>query len=99
MPSLEKLHAEMKNDPFVVLAVALREERQTLRRFAVSNRLDFRILTDEYGSVATLFKVRGVPTAVLVDDRGYLAGMTVGARRWDANEVRTVMQRLSERPS
>jgi peroxiredoxin len=94
LPSLEKLYAEMRGEPFVLLAVALREERQSLRRFVAQNRLTFPILLDDQGSVAASFKVRGVPSAVLIDSAGDLAAVTIGAVHWEATRMKELMGNL-----
>jgi len=94
LPSLEKLYAEMRGEPFVILAVALREERQSLRRFAAQNRLTFPILLDDHGVVASSFMVRGVPSAALIDASGDVAVFTVGATRWEAAHMKELLGEL-----
>jgi peroxiredoxin len=89
---LERLHQEMKQEPFVLLAVDIEEERQKVRRFAADKGLTFSILLDEKGWVADLYRIRALPAAVLVNAQGEVWAVTAGYRHWDAGEMRKLVK-------
>ncbi len=92
MPSLERMHQELKQEPFVLLAVDIEEERQKVRQFAAEKGLSFPILLDEKGWVAALYRVRALPAAFLVNAQGEVWGVTAGYRHWEAGEIRGLIK-------
>ena len=54
LPSLEKLHKQFHQDPFVLLTIDVGEGEQKVKRFAKKNGLSFPILLDRDSAVAFL---------------------------------------------
>jgi peroxiredoxin len=74
LPELRRLAGKLKDRPFTLLAVHLRSRpghRQALTAFAEEAGLQFPILLDD-GSAGDAYRVRLMPTTVLVDPRGQI---------------------------
>jgi hypothetical protein len=54
----------------------------------------FPILLDANAEVSLMYEVRATPTVYLVDRRGKLVALAVGARPWDRQQGRKLLQEL-----
>ena len=52
------------------------------------------MLLDPRNVVGTRLQVLGIPTSYLLDKQGRLAGVEVGARNWNADKMRRLLDRL-----
>jgi peroxiredoxin len=86
MPSLVKLYEGYKQSDFVVLAINLREEREIVNKYASNEKLPFPVLLDSTGKVAFDYGVRATPAHYLINKKGELAAMIMGARDWTSAE-------------
>jgi thiol-disulfide isomerase/thioredoxin len=85
MASLNRLYRALRGRGLKVLAVAVDTDLPLVREFLVQARLDFPILLDPGGAVATgVFGVAGYPTTWLVERGGVVGDVWVGERDWDA---------------
>ncbi|TFG60518.1 MAG: TlpA family protein disulfide reductase [Spirochaetales bacterium] len=97
MPSIEKLHREFKNEPFVILAIDLREDLPTVAKFIKDNKYTYEILLDETGLVGgDLYGVEGIPTTYIIGKDGRIIGRLVGTRQWTGEEVYSVFRGLTK---
>jgi thiol-disulfide isomerase/thioredoxin/outer membrane lipoprotein-sorting protein len=71
-------HEKVKSGDLVVLAVNAREDLDTVKKFMQDNNYSFRVLLDKDGKVMDSFKVRGIPTFVVIDREGKVAWVQVG---------------------
>jgi len=71
-------HEKTKSGDLVVLAVNAREDVDKVKKFMQDNKYSFRVLLDKDGKVLDSFKVRGIPTFVLIDREGKVAWVQVG---------------------
>ncbi len=94
MPSMERLYKEFKDKGLVVLAINLKEGREKVKSFMVSERLTFPALLDSSGEVAQRYGVRGIPTTFLVNGKGEIVGKALGARDWSSRDARGLIRRL-----
>ncbi len=79
MPTLQRLHVELKEQGVVVLGV--NSEPPTLaRRFLTRNGVTFTTLTDPRSRVARLYGVRGIPVGVIIDRSGRVRAHFPGLR-------------------
>ena len=96
MPSMEALHQEFQDKPFVVLAV--NEWENTDLVFPWIGQLTrfpgFPILFDQEGVVAEQYGIQGLPTTVIIDRQGRIVYRAVGGRDFDHPEVRRVINDL-----
>lgn len=81
----------------MILAIDLREKKDKIRKFIAKEKLPFPVLLDREGDISNHYGVRGVPTHFIIDGRGMVVGMAVGARFWDNAESRDLFQRLIAR--
>jgi len=89
MPSMERLSQAFKGQPFVVLAVDVGEDADTIDAF--TSQLDtvptFPILLDTRGRTMQSWKVAGLPTTFLVDKQGRIVASAIGGREFDHPEI------------
>jgi peroxiredoxin/outer membrane lipoprotein-sorting protein len=71
-------HEKVKSGDLVVLAVNVGEEVDAARKFMQEKGFTFRVLMDRKGTTANTYKVRGIPTFVLIDREGKVAWVQVG---------------------
>jgi len=89
MPSMERLSQAFKGKPFVVLAVDVGEDPDTIESF--NSQLDtvptFPILLDTRSHAMQSWKVAGLPTTFLVDKQGRIIASAIGGREFDHPEI------------
>jgi hypothetical protein len=97
LPSVNRLHAELRDRGLSVLLVSFREDADLVRRTARERGYTAPMLLDRSGEVTgKLYGVWGPPTAYLVDRQGRLVGRTVGPRPWDSPAARKLLVDLLE---
>ena len=97
MPSVNRLHAELRDQGLSVLLVSFREDADLVRRTARERGYTAPVLLDRSGEVTgKLYGVWGPPTAYLIDRQGRLVGRTVGPRPWDTPAARKLLVDLLE---
>ncbi len=80
-----------------MLAINLRENRNTVTRTAVAQKLPFPVLMDPTGQTGLRYGMRGVPAHFLIDDRGVLIGEASGARFWDDDQSREAFKKIIQK--
>jgi peroxiredoxin len=97
LPSVNRLHAELRDRGLSVLLVSFREDADLVRRTARERGYTAPVLLDPSGEVTgKLYGVWGPPTAYLIDRQGRLVGRTVGPRPWDSPAARKLLVELLE---
>lgn len=95
---MESVYQELRDGPFVVLAVNEWETPDHV--FPWIGQLDlfpeFPILFDRDGAVSEAYGVKGLPTTVLVDREGNIVYRAVGGRDFDHPEVKGLIRALME---
>ena len=94
MPSMEKLYREFKNRDFVLLAVDMQEDSETVKKFKNRFKLSFPILLDKEGVVSSYYGVTGIPATYFIDRRGYLYAAAMGARDWAGEDAFLLIKHL-----
>ncbi len=94
MPSLEKLHREFRDQPFVLIGIDIREPRETVLRYIRKKDLSYINLLDEDGRVSALYNVRSTPVKFLLDKQGNMVGAAIGYRDWEQGEFRSLIRLL-----
>ncbi len=94
MPSLQRLHQEMADEGFTVLAVS--EDRAgaaVVRPFLKRLELfGLPIYLDSKGLLARAFVVKGLPTSFLIDRQGQVVAGLVGPMEWDSQEAKALIR-------
>lgn len=98
MPSMDRLARKLTGEDFVVLAVDVGEDADTVEAFL--SQLDgghaFPILLDTHGRTMRAWGTGGLPTTYLVDRQGRIAYTAVGGREFDHPDIeRTVRELLA----
>ena len=94
MPSMEKLYREFKNENFIILAVDMQEDPETVKKFKAKFKLSFPILLDTDGIVASYYGVNAIPATFLIDRAGYLYAAALGARDWASEDAFLLIKHL-----
>ena len=92
MPSLVKLYNEFKDSDFVVLAIDIQETREIVKRYVKQEKLPFPVLMDIQGKVAYAYGVRSHPAHYLLNGKGELVALILGARDWVSDETRNLIR-------
>ncbi len=89
MPSLDRLQAKLGPEGLLVMTVS--QDRKGLAAaepfFREQNLNNLEIFLDPKGEFARAMGVAGLPTSLLVDDRGRLLGAIEGPLEWDGPEA------------
>jgi len=86
MPSMEKLHQELKGEKFVILAVSIDESgAKAVRPFMKKHKLSFPALIDSAGTISSLYQTSGVPESFIIDKKGRIVEEVIGPRDWAAD--------------
>ena len=77
MPAIEAAYKDHQEDGLTVLAVAVDDSANNVRRFFEKHRLTFRPLMDD-GEVARAYQVFGLPTSFFVGPDGIITDVHTG---------------------
>jgi peroxiredoxin len=98
MPSMEKLHQELKEEKFVILAVSIDESgADAVRPFMKKHKLNFPALIDSTGMVKNLYQTTGVPESFIIDKQGRIVEEVIGPRDWAADGAIRYFRKLIQR--
>jgi len=78
MRLLEPVYRKYRDQGLTILAVNVRQERETVERFIAKLGISYDTLLDESGEVARTYGVAALPTTFLVDGRGVLRSRILG---------------------
>ena len=80
---MERLHRELKDRGFVLLAVSQDESGpEAVKAFVDQMKVTFPVLLDPEGDVGRKFGVWGYPESFLVDREGRIVERVIGPRDW-----------------
>ena len=96
MPSLEALWRRYRERGLLVLAVSVDRgsPRGLLEPYVRNLKLTFPILLDPDSKTSDGWRVTALPATFIVQPGGDVAGMAMGAREWDSDEMRALVERL-----
>jgi peroxiredoxin len=98
MPSMEKLHQELKDEGFKILAVSIDESGAgVVRPFMERHRLSFTALLDTKGTTKNTYRITGVPESFIIDQQGNIIEKVIGARDWASSEIIGYFRNLLKR--
>ena len=99
MPLMDQLAQTLRQQPFVIWAVAMKEDRDQVAPFMDKHQFQFTALLDRDGAVSARYKLRGLPTTYLIDCRGNTVGWSLGPQEWTSDAVRTLLTALLSDPN
>ncbi len=94
MPTMEKLHRELKKQGLEVVAINFREAKKEVRGFAGELGLTFTMLLDEEGKVSEEYGAWALPLSYFVNRKEEFVGKVNGYRKWDSREAGEFFRRL-----
>jgi hypothetical protein len=99
LPSVNRLHEELKGKGLEVRLIDFRENADLVGRTAQQRGYTAPVLLDESGDVTgRVYGVWGPPTVYFIDRQGRLIGRAVGPRGWDSPAARTFIEALLAQP-
>ena len=96
MPSLEALWRRYRDRGLVVVGVSVDRgaPKALLEPYVRTLKLTFPILLDPDSKTSDRWRVTALPATFLVRPGGEVAGMAMGAREWNSDEMRALVERL-----
>ncbi len=98
MPSMQRLHAAMDPDKFVIVAVNLGETSADVRKFIQKSGYTFPIYLDPDQQAGNTYRIDAIPSTFLIDRRGTIIGTFLGAREWDTPDVINAFSQVINTP-
>ena len=96
-PALDALHKELRDKGFTVIAVNVDEDRQKADQFLASRPHTMTIAFDPQGKAADAFKLKGMPSTIVIDRRGNIRFTHMGYTEKTLAQFRAeVLQLLGE---
>lgn len=78
MRDIEPIYQELRDRGLRILAVNVRQNRDTAARFTAKLGISYRVLLDEDGALARQYGVTGLPTSYFIDRSGRLQTRILG---------------------
>lgn len=94
MPSLNRLKARMADAPFAILAIDMGEGEARVKAFLDKVPVDFQVLLDRDSAVTKAWKVRVLPTTLVLDPSGRIRYSAVGELDWSAPPIEKRLRSL-----
>ena len=98
MPAMQRLQDKLAGKPFVVLAVAYGEGPPRVSAFLKETRVRFTVLLDRDTSAATAWKVKVLPTTLVIDPQQKVRFVAVGDVGWDTPPIEGEIVKLLPKP-
>jgi len=97
MPSMQRLQDKLAGKPFAILAVDFGEGAPRINDFLKKVPVRFTVLLDRDTSAATRWKVRVLPTTLVLDPEQRIRYSVVGDLEWDSPAVEQAIRKLLPR--
>jgi peroxiredoxin len=94
MPSMERLYGQFKDTDFVILAVSVGEDVQTVKDFLSRTPYSFPIALNPDGKLGSLYAARGIPSTYVLNREGKIMAAKIGAQEWDTQKITSVFEQL-----
>lgn len=88
IPELIKLYKKYSGQKLALVAIDLQEDPAQVKAFARRNGINFTVLVDNNGMVGNQYRVSGIPTTFVIDNKGIIRDMTVGGTTLEALEAK-----------
>ncbi len=95
MPSMNDLYKDYRDKGLEILAISIDVDgRRVVAPFVEKYGLLFPVLLDPRNEVGSRVRVRGIPSTFLLDKRGRIAGLEIGAKNWNRRSSRRMLDSL-----
>lgn len=97
MPAIQKIYDEYRQEGLIVLAINMTSQDNALNitPFVAQYGLDFPILLDETGEVASAYQLRSLPSSYFIDRAGIISEIVIGGPMSEAL-LRTRIEKILE---
>lgn len=83
MPAMEKLYQKFKKKDFVILAISIDRQRESVvRPFINELGITFPVLLSPDGSIQKMYMVNALPASFIINKSGLIVAEIIGARDW-----------------
>lgn len=72
IPELIKLHDKYSEEGLKIIDVFIQEDKNKVGRVVSRNAIPYTVLLDLYGEIGRQYKIRGVPTLMVIDKDGII---------------------------
>jgi thiol-disulfide isomerase/thioredoxin len=86
MPDLDKFYADYKDENFMLVAVNVAEEKETVVNYLNENNFEMPVLFDKDGSLTKKYGVQGIPKTFILNKDGEIITMKSGAMTYEQME-------------
>jgi peroxiredoxin len=90
---LKKLHEEFQGQPFTLVSVNDERDRVKLRDFVAAHQMDWPQAWDEWSKVTRAYRIRAVPTYLLLDRDGRIVHIQSG---WDRSTAKILREKIGK---
>lgn len=98
MPSVQRAHNELKKDGIQVITISIDGTGEAaVKPIFAKGGYTLPALIDQNMAVARDFGVRGVPSTVIVDNKGMIRARTTGHIDFDGAELRNFARSLNRK--
>lgn len=87
MPSLERLHRRLEGKDFILIAVSIDNNINTVERFIKQFNITFSVLHDPGGQISEMYGTYQFPETFIIGRDGTVMRKEVGAFRWDDEKI------------
>ena len=94
MPSMQRLQDKLAGKPFTIVAVNFGEGPPRIKDFLGKVPVKFTVLLDRDISVANAWKVKVLPTTLVLDPEQRIRYSVVGDLEWDSPPVESAIRKL-----
>ena len=95
MPSMNALYKDYSAKGLAMVAIATDTGgKPVVAPFIQAHRLTFPVLLDPQNMVGTQLQVPAIPTSYLLDKRGRIIDLVIGARDWYSRKIRHLVEQL-----
>lgn len=95
MPSMNALYKDYSVKGLAMVAIAMDAGgKAVVAPFLQAYGLTFLVLLDPQNMVGTQLQVPGIPTSYLLDKRGRVTDVVIGARDWNSQKIRHRIEQL-----
>jgi thioredoxin-related protein len=96
---MEKVYKANKDRGFVLLAINIMEDKDTVLDRVEIEGFTFPVLLDSSGAVTQSYQVTATPTVYVVNRKGQAVGRVVGSRPWESEKGQAFLNSLLSEPA
>jgi len=94
MPILGKIYDTYSSKGVVILSINIQESKGTVAAFAQAYKINWTILLDVNGNIASKYKIKYIPTLIIIDKNGCIKHKHIGVTQYNvlASEIDSLLK-------